>query len=176
MLCEQCQQRPATVHITKIVNNQKSQMHLCEECAREYHPPWTLALHPSFSLPQFLAGLMQHESEAEPRVERRDGLLRCDYCGLTYEEFRQTGRLGCSQCYENFRTRLEPLLRRVHGSSMHTGKVPRRGGGKLRVRHDIEQLRADLAVLVTNEEFEKAAYVRDRIRELEKQLQAEGGI
>lgn len=173
MLCQQCQQRPATVYITKIVNNQKSQMNLCEECAREYQYQWGFGVQPNFSLPQFLAGLLQHEPEIEPRAERAASLRRCDYCGLSYDEFRQTGQLGCNQCYENFRSRLEPLLRRIHGGSTHTGKVPRRGGGTLRLRHDIDQLRGDLQVLIANEEFEKAAQVRDRIRELEKQLEVE---
>jgi protein arginine kinase activator len=98
----------------------------------------------------------------------------CRECGLTYEQFHQTGRLGCPDCYHYLAPRLDPLIRRIQGSSYHRGKVPRRGGGNLRVRREIESLRAQLQQLVAQEEFEKAAQIRDRIRNLEGCLGEEG--
>ena len=171
MRCEECGERPATVHITRIINNQKSQAHLCEECASKEHNQvgfgWNFL--PAISLEKFVAGLLQHEF----RQEEREGSLslpeRCEQCGQTFQEFSQTGRLGCGQCYQSFARRLEPLLHRVHGGVRHTGKVPRRTGGSLLKRQELEKLRSELQSLVIREEFEKAAQVRDRIRDLEKQ-------
>lgn len=170
MLCEECKQRPATVHITRIINNQKSQVNLCEECAREYHQQWGFGFEPNFSIPQFLAALLQHEAPEVPAGWQEGAGLGCRACGLTYDEFRRTGRLGCAQCYAFFGDRLEPLLQRVHGVSRHVGKVPRRAGGNLSIKREIERLRAELERLVAAEEYEKAAQVRDRIRELEKKV------
>jgi protein arginine kinase activator len=95
---------------------------------------------------------------------------RCENCGLTYSQFAQGGKLGCSNCYEVFKDKLNPLIRRIHSSERHKGKVPARTGGKLRLIKEIESLKTELGNLVKNEEFEKAAEVRDRIKDLEKRL------
>lgn len=177
LLCEECGQRPASVHITKIVNNQKNEYHLCEECARAHQEGWHFpgfGAEPDFSLHKFLAGLLAHEPNwpvGSGLVAERE--LRCHRCGLSYEQFRETGRLGCDECYVSFAEPLLPLLRRLHGSVQHVGKAPKRGAGRLRLQQDIERLRRELQELVAQEQFEKAAQVRDRIRELERQA-AEG--
>jgi len=162
MLCERCQERTATVHVTRIINGQKTELLLCQECAREIQPQF------DFSITKFLAGLLDNdlnlELKAPPAVEH------CQQCGLTYEQFHQTGRLGCPECYSYLAPRLDPLIRRIQGSNQHRGKVPRRAGGNLRVQREIERLRVQLQQLVQQEEFEKAAQVRDRIRNLEKRL------
>ncbi len=161
MLCERCQERTATVHVTRIINGQKTELSLCQECAREIQPQF------DFSIPKFLAGLLDSELEfkAPPATEQ------CHCCGLTYEHFHQTGRLGCPECYDRLAPRLDPLIKRIQGSNRHRGKVPRRAGGNLRVQREIETLRSQLQQLVHQEEFEKAAQVRDHIRELEERLE-----
>ncbi|AKX92989.1 hypothetical protein MTHERMOG20_12200 [Moorella thermoacetica] len=163
MLCERCQERPASVHVTRIINGEKTELYLCQECARELQPQL------NFSIPQFLAGLLDYDPELE--VKAPPAVERCPECGLTYEQFHETGRLGCPECYHHLAPRLDPLIRRIQGSSQHRGKVPRRAGGNLRLRREIENLRARLQQLVQQEEFEKAAQVRDRIRDLEGRLE-----
>lgn len=174
MLCQECGKRPATVHITRIVNGQQSDLDLCEECAHEYQQELGIKLWPSFSVPQFLASLLSPEVSWEegsgtgrPSTQRQ---LKCHECGLTYEQFQKTGRLGCSKCYEYFGGQLRPLVRRIHGHTRHTGKVPARGAGTIKAKKDLERLRAVLAELIDKEEFEKAAQVRDQIRALEGRL------
>lgn len=168
MLCERCQQNPASVHVTQIINNQKTELHLCQECARELEPQW----HWDFSLPKFLAGLLNYEPSLGVSLEQESS--RCGECGLTFSQFQQSGRLGCPECYRYFAKRLEPLIRRLHGSNHHRGKVPRRAGGNLRLMREIERLRLELQELVAREEFERAAQIRDRIRELEAKLGRQG--
>ena len=95
---------------------------------------------------------------------------------MSYRDFQQTGKIGCSVCYETFRGQLEPLLRRIHGSSTHSGKIPHRTGGTLELKHEIELLRARQQEAVAKEAYEEAAECRDRIRSLEQQLaEQEGG-
>ena len=102
--------------------------------------------------------------------------LVCPNCGMRYRDFQQTGKIGCSVCYDTFRAQLEPLLRRIHGSSVHSGKIPHRTGGRLETKHEIEVLRAALKDAVAKEAYEQAAEYRDQIRALEKKLmQEEGG-
>jgi protein arginine kinase activator len=165
MLCQECRKRPATVHVTKITDDQRTEMNLCEICARELGEV-ELLTEPKFSLQSLLAGLLAHEaSRAERRPVAED---RCSNCGLTYQQFTKAGRLGCSQCYAAFETRLEPLLRRIHGATAHTGKVPAQGARPRSRRDELAMLRHELEMCVRREEFERAAELRDRIRELEQ--------
>ncbi|HBT46885.1 MAG TPA: hypothetical protein DEA73_03230 [Peptococcaceae bacterium] len=163
MLCERCQQKPASVHFTQIVNNQKTELNLCPDCARELEGQW------NFSLPKFFASLLNYEPGLG--LEVAGVPTRCSECGLTFTQFQQGGFLGCPECYHAFAARLDPLLRRLHGSTQHRGKVPRRAGGNLRIQREIDRLRRELQELVAQEAFERAAEVRDRIRQLEAQLE-----
>ncbi|MEW6227073.1 MAG: UvrB/UvrC motif-containing protein [Bacillota bacterium] len=170
MLCDECGKRPANVHLTKIVNGVKSESHLCDQCARD-KGELDLFWEPKFSFPNLLAGLLGHEPGFQAPLAIPGGTQdRCRNCGLDFPDFTKTGFLGCPDCYEEFRPRLEPLLKRIHGSTRHTGKVPRRTGGAAGVRRELESLRAELARLVAREQYEEAAKVRDRIRALEKGL------
>ncbi len=178
MNCEECKQRPATVHITKIFNNQKTEMHLCEECAKQHDEiPFTFSAdaEPAFSIQKFLAGLLvggAPSAGADATEEEATAAMpQCSNCSLTYGQFGQIGRFGCSHCYQSFAGQLEPLLRRVHGNSRHTGKIPRRAGGLLGFRREIEQLRAELQNAVNSEAYERAAVLRDQIHALEGKLQ-----
>ncbi|EGO62873.1 UvrB/UvrC motif-containing protein [Acetonema longum] len=172
MLCDDCKKRPACVHITKIVNNQKVEKHLCEQCAQNAGE-LQFALDSSFSVHDFLKGMFTHGmiDGGSPAVKNE---IACPNCGMTYSDFSQNGKIGCSVCYTTYADRLERLLRRVHGASAHTGKVPCRTGGALVARQKIKQLKKTLEQLVAREEYEQAAKVRDEIKGLERNM-SEGG-
>ena len=95
--------------------------------------------------------------------------IKCSRCGLSYSDFRKTFQLGCSQCYKTFKEQLEPMLRRIHGSIIHKGKVPSKAPVKAEVPKDeIKELKTKLAEAIKREEYEEAARLRDEIRTLEK--------
>lgn len=168
MLCEQCKQRSATVHITKVINNQKTEKHLCEVCAKGSGNELGFFFEPKFSFHNLLAGLLEGEAGIlnAPTADLKE---KCSFCGLTFPDFRQIGRLGCSDCYAGFSSNLDPLLRRIHGSTVHTGKVPKRAGGQIRVKKEIEMLRKKLQEAVQREAYEEAAKIRDEIRAKERE-------
>ena len=162
MLCQECQKRPATVHMTKIVNNKKTEMHLCEECAGKRNDfQWFSP----FSLNDLISSLMDTGKASIP-IDRISS-IHCDLCGMDYSRFKKTGRLGCPKCYSAFNNELLPIVRRIQKGTQHTGKIPKRTGSKLRVRKEIEDLKAQLKAAVEKEAFEEAARLRDRIKELE---------
>ncbi|MOA13755.1 UvrB/uvrC motif protein [compost metagenome] len=97
-------------------------------------------------------------------------MLRCENCGLTYAQFSKIGRFGCSSCYQAFEEKLDPLLKRVHGGIVHSGKIPKRSGGQIQCKRKIEELRRELQAKIEHEEFESAAQLRDQIRELERKM------
>jgi len=170
MECERCQKRPATVHLTEIINNQKRTMRLCEQCAREVQTE-SLGFLPQMNLHNFLASLLHNEFGSPAFNQMNTQIPKCSVCGISEAQFAKRGLLGCGECYRNMGERLGPLLRRIHGITKHTGKVPRRTGGKVRVINQIERLKGKLRETISREEFEMAAQLRDRIRELEKELQ-----
>jgi len=170
MICQICKKRPASVHMTKIINGIKSELHICEQCAKENDSMGINTEIPGFDTPfsfsNIIAGLMDIAGTgALPYITQKQ--VKCPVCGLTYEEFKNTGRFGCGKCYETFEDKLEPLFKRIHGNMQHTGKVPKRTGGIIRAKRDIEKLKYELKKAIDNEEYEKAAELRDRVKDLE---------
>lgn len=168
MLCQECGHNQANVFITKFVNGKKTELHLCEQCARQ-KDDFDFSFEPQFSLHNFFSSLL-HDGMFESREKIAAGKLQCPNCGLTFAQFRQIGRLGCSECYPTFREELYPLLRRIHGNTSHTGKIPGRAGSTVKARRELTQLKSLLQQAVQGEHFEEAARLRDRIRAMEQEL------
>ncbi|GEO26696.1 protein-arginine kinase activator protein [Alicyclobacillus acidoterrestris] len=168
MLCERCHERAATVHVTKIVNGEKTGYHLCEQCAKEQGEimnPFIAGN--AFDFNKLLSGLLNMES-SPGYTPTQVNQLRCSTCGMTYNQFTQLGRFGCPDCYDNFASRLEPLLRRIQTGNSHSGKVPTKSGEKIQQQRRLEALRRELQKAVAEENFERAAELRDEIRTLEQ--------
>ncbi len=169
MQCQECGQRPATLHFTKIINGQKNEYHLCEVCAKDKGEVLP-GLNNSFSIHNLLSGLLSFEPSGVGGGAAQIQTQRCDRCGLTYSQFSKSGFFGCAHCYEVFGQRVEPLLRKVHsGNVIHHGKIPRRSGSRLQLKRELEYKKKQLKRAVEQEEFELAARLRDEIRALEKQ-------
>ena len=168
MLCDICNKNPATVHLTEIVDDQMTELHLCEECARQK----SIQMEQQFGLSDLLAGLAEFE---KPALQKEAVLLKCGNCDLTYTDFKKIGRLGCSECYSTFKKYLGPLLKRIHGSSLHLGKSPLKVTKALKKKIDLSSLRYELQKAIEREAFEEATKIRDQIRELEKK-QAQDNI
>ncbi|MEW6243179.1 MAG: UvrB/UvrC motif-containing protein [Bacillota bacterium] len=160
MVCQECGQRPATVHVVRVVNNRKSEAYLCEECARS-KGNMEIVFNPLVSLLQGFTAFPQAEMEDE----------KCKLCGMSFSDFKQLGRMGCDGCYNTFRPKIDPVLKRVHGSVKHVGKVPAKAGAELKISREIERLRNLLQAAVKNEDYERAASLRDQIRELEGNIE-----
>lgn len=93
---------------------------------------------------------------------------RCPKCGMSWVDFRQKGRLGCSECYETFTKELQPIINQLQGSLEHKGKIPVQQGKEIAIQRKITILRNDLQRMVNEQNFEEAARIRDQIREMEK--------
>lgn len=162
---------PATLHFTKIVNGEKTEFHFCEQCAREKGDAIPGANN-GFSIHNLLSGLLDFDTNTGPSVLGKKPVqaVQCEKCGMTYSQFRKIGRFGCEQCYDKFSDRLEPLFRRIHGTTVHVGKIPKRSGGRMHDKRELERMKKELKTLIEQEEFEQAAKLRDQIREMEKKV------
>jgi protein arginine kinase activator len=159
--CESCGQ-PATVHLTHVEQGGlRKEVHLCEACAEKKNVIHKQELNLS-SILQALIG--QHVGAWADELAR----LACPVCGIKFMEFRAEGRLGCPHDYEVFRKGLTPLLQRIHRAQRHTGKRPRRLGRDSAARRELLDLRQQLREAVEQEAYERAAQLRDQIRQKEQ--------
>lgn len=163
--CSACQKNPATIVLMDLDGGSvSSQQHLCSPCAEKLGvvQPKT----PVKMSPELLEDLLG-AATGKPRAQKAVG---CPGCGLSLQQFKNTGRLGCPRCYETFRADLVPLLQRVHESSQHRGRLP--GAVQQPVARtpqlDLVDLRKRLDDAVRGERYEEAARLRDELRRAEK--------
>jgi protein arginine kinase activator len=154
--CQDCQQ-PATVHISRVVDGSKEELHLCRACAEKRK---VLTADAKLELPV----LSKKVVGAVQVVPTELAKLVCPDCGMTYMEFRKTGRLGCPYDYIVFRAGLVPLIHRVHRTDQHRGKSPLNLRMPIEQRGEMRKLRYELRRAIDAEDFERAARLRDLIR------------
>ena len=157
-LCQYCSKREAKIHFTEIKDGKKTEMHICEQCAHEKNMV--------LAFPTVLNQLVK--GPASPPGESDAIPATCPQCGLAYTEFKAKGRLGCPACYDAFAAVLVPLLEKVHGTSRHHGKTPARVKGEIESIRELEQLEDQLGEAVAAEQYERAAELRDTIREMKE--------
>lgn len=158
MMCESCGQKPATVHLTQMLNSEVKKLHLCETCAVEHG----LDVSGAVSITDVLLGLGGSRDDAE----QTDKV--CSHCRMSLDDFRKSSRLGCRYCYEAFATELEPLLEAMQRGVQHVGKQP--SGASVAAPPPVvtlAELRKELQEAVRAENYEAAARIRDSIRDLE---------
>lgn len=166
MFCDVCQTKEATVFLTQIIEGKMQKVNLCEGCSKEkgVNDPT------GFALADLLLGL-----GAAQEIEKNPAGIRCPVCGFSQADFKKTGRLGCSACYDTFAEGLSGMLKNMHRGSIHTGKVPAKLAVARRRAQELAALQADLEKAVREEHFEEAATLRDKIRRLEAESEQEAG-
>ena len=188
MLCENCGKNEANVKYTQIINGVKKEMRLCEECAKEQG-----ITNIDFSMPinfsSFLGDMFDEYNESNflPQIVNNNS-LKCKKCGLTYDEFINTGKFGCENCYNTFLDKIDYLVKNLHGSTRHIGrktkyiksneskiknnnkieeKILNKSEGESEERK-IDELKRKLKEAIKDERYEDAAKIRDEIKKIEE--------
>ena len=161
MLCDNCKINNATTHIKTIVNGVAREQNLCEECAAKlgYN-----SLNQG-GLTSMLASLFG-ENMSKTHLSGK----QCPNCKTDFSLITKTGKVGCPICYETFKTELLPYIKRVHGSTIHQGKIPNKAPLIVKPKNQtVYELKMQLSRMVAEEKYEEAAVIRDKIKELEGQ-------
>lgn len=173
MLCENCNENEANVRYTQIVNGVKKEMHLCDKCAKKLGIgglDFNLEMPIDFS--GFFGDLLNEYNEnafmptiAMPKT------LTCDKCGLSFDEFVENGKFGCDNCYSVFEDRIDPILKRLHGSNRYVGRNVKENQENNITQKDeqskINSLKKELKQKIKEEKYEEAAKLRDEIKKIE---------
>ncbi|MEG0181000.1 MAG: UvrB/UvrC motif-containing protein [Peptostreptococcaceae bacterium] len=173
MLCQKCHEKMASVFISSIVNGTETKTYLCDDCAKDYQL-FNFNMEEPFSIKDIMEKLKVEEELVNNKkllkvdIENKNKEVICTNCYSTYDEYRETGKLGCSKCYEVFEKQLKPIMKNIYGYAEYIGKIPNINGTHIYINHEIKILKADLNMAVEKEEYEKAASIRDKIRELEE--------
>ena len=170
MLCEKCEKNEATIHYSEIINGKKTEMALCSECADKMgisSDPYS-----GFGDLFGTGSLLSSFFGASPSQMRRSTASerRCPVCGASMPEIQKQGKVGCAECYTTFKNELMPTIRRIHGDAKYRGAVPAAPTDDEAAKRaaELKSLRDELSAAIKNEDFERAAELRDKIRELGK--------
>lgn len=161
MICCNCKEKQATVHLTQIAGEKMQKVDLCEECAKKKGVNEPTA----FALADLLCGL-----GASNEMEQASGDARCPQCGFTQADFKKAGRLGCAECYRTFADAMEGLLETMHKGTKHVGKVPYALQQTRELSEKLKVLQKKLDKAVAEENFEAAAELRDDIKQTREKL------
>ena len=168
MKCQRCP-KPATFHITDIERGKPKEFHFCDEHAKLHLSPSA----DSDGKPE-ISSLAEKLSQGGLDVARGESSgpekQVCPLCQMSFQEFRNTGRLGCPYDYEVFRDELMPLLENIHEETRHTGKFPRRAPRDPVRQTELIQLRNEQKRAIAAEDYEAAARIRDQIKSIEIEL------
>lgn len=182
MLCERCKKNEANYYYHENVNGTEKTFHLCAECAGELEKSGEIK---SFSKSSFFGGdgfldgffgmddmnslfsslFAPKSAYAQSRLQNPTE-TKCSLCGATFDELVRDGKAGCPKCYDVFAGELEESIRRIHGRSSHTGRAPLKFREKNEAKQKLHRLEKELKEEIKNENYERAAELRDEIRAL----------
>ena len=186
MLCENCGKNEANVQYTEVINGNKKQVFLCEECSKKLgidNMKFEFPIDFSSFFGDFLEDF--ENSDFMPTLDIKKD-IKCDKCNMTFEEFMNTGKFGCDHCYDAFKVKIDPILKKIHGSNRHVGRIGNikentkifksnneekinNQENKTQTKEDkLEMLKEKLKMAIKEERYEDAAKLRDEIKKQEK--------
>lgn len=163
MKCQNCGKRDAVVDYTQVIDGNKLHLHLCDKCASEMKIGMDFVFDMDDVFSSFFNGFPTlHATNAL-------GVVKCKQCGSTYDDFKNTGKLGCPECYETFGDELDNVLKRLHGNNRHVKNDRKfeKSEKKNKQEDELIKLKDELKLCIEKEEYEKAAKLRDEIRKIE---------
>lgn len=177
MLCQNCNKNEATVKYTEIINGEKREVMLCEECSRE------LGIgHMNFNMPidfsSFFGDLLEgYEDNSFMPLLTANKQLKCNNCNMSFDELMEQGKFGCEECYDAFSPKIDSILKRIQGSNRYAGrKLVGNKESKIKFEEKPEKketgkekLQRELKEAIEKENYEEAAKIRDKIKELKEE-------
>lgn len=175
MLCQNCKKNNATVFYKETINGETSSYALCSECAKKMEDEGKISFNsplesigdgffsPFDEINDIFSGFFGKPQKAISAYEEK----RCPMCKSSFNDIVKAGKVGCAKCYETFASELESTVKSIHGNVSHVGRTSGPWKKKKEKNDKIAKLKSELAAAIEAQEFEKAAELRDKIKETE---------
>lgn len=167
MLCQSCGKNQANTHIKRIINGEElTEYMLCEKCAAKLGYS-NIFEGFGFDFNNLLGSFF---TNGEPKLTPLSN-KRCDFCGSSFEDISNTGKVGCAKCYDVFFEQLMPSIKRIHGNTKHSGKCASAAGEENIIKNKIQSLNDRMKIAINEQNFEEAAKIRDELKNLQEREQ-----
>jgi len=157
MLCQKCNKSEAVTKYRDI--------YLCVNCLIELGIKSIVSTSSgadSLELDNIISGILNSATVTNTGAD----IVRCEMCGASFRDFAESGKAGCAKCYSAFYSKLLPSLQKIHGNVSHTGKIPASAANHVKKQREIENLKSSLSKAIETQEFEQAAEIRDKLKQL----------
>ncbi len=159
MLCDNCKINKASIEYTQNINNNTLHYNLCTFCYKNFEA-------------EFL--LLEIFKDFFVDFENIKNDIQCEKCGNTLNNIKNTGKMGCANCYKVFNKNILQIIKNIHFDSFHYGKVPKKFDKidlqKEHTKKQIEDLKQKLNDAIKQENYEMAIILRDKIKKFEKEV------
>lgn len=172
MLCEKCKKNAAVVHFIKVINGEKTQICLCEDCMKDVTKNPLDLLNIGNDSEKFKNIIDEIFNIKDTTKEIKIDVV-CKNCKTRFSDFKDTGLLGCPECYENFSELLKPVLKKTQEDIIYKGKIPEKDKDYVSDKKALDNLEINLIKAINNEEYELAAVFRDQINEIRNEIKGE---
>lgn len=170
MICDRCGKREATIRYVQIINGNKQELHLCSGCGKEVGVD-------EFNMPMDFSNFFGDIfSDYNFPILNQETNLICKECNTSFNDFLNTGRFGCANCYKTFEKKLKPILKRIQGGAEYLGNSNiKESEGILKNSNtdekedSIRALENKLKKCIKEENYEEAAKIRDEIKNLKNE-------
>lgn len=157
MKCEKCENE-AVFHYQSNINGEKTAYHLCADCAKAEGFGEMLKFRPNSMFDNFFKepfGVLMGSFFREPFGSFTDGFFGRNLIAPTLTVPEVNISVGESE-------------KATESEPRKTDNIPKDAGAEFRAKRELHVLKHQLRAAIQTEEFEKAAELRDKIRELEK--------
>ena len=176
MICDFCKKNKATIHLIRVQNDNVEKVNICAECAGDFsffseddfYKDLTKILYKIFKADEGqLNGRMELKNLKNLEIRKNRA---CSFCGMDLNNIKKLGKMGCPNCYSEFKNILLPIIKAIHKNIEHRGKIPENTSRQIKLEKSVRDLRNRLKREIFVENFEEAARIRDKIRQLEKNI------
>lgn len=159
MFCERCGKEGADVRIIKMIGEKKHEEHLCHECAKEFLPgsaemsnmlKMTFSIGGIMQMDNFINELLFPQGLPENSEAQAGDEFLCPSCGAVIKK--------------------SSLIKKEKHDDRAKEPV------KVSAVSESDELRAEMTVAIKEENYERAAAIRDRLAEIAKEKKIESGL
>ena len=167
MICDSCGKHEASIKLTQIINGKKTEMMICEECGQKMGIA-DIGFEMPIDISNFLGDFEFENEKFMPFDVSKQA--RCKKCDMTYDEFLESGKFGCEECYRTFGNKVDNILKRIQGTDNYIGRTAEHHQNnevqEVKVNNKLEELQNKLKQAIKDERYEDAAKIRDEIKSL----------